>query len=477
MITIEVNNATCQLYGDRKAMHLAYKAFKIRNPNAFFLRKYMPRGWDGKQDYIKDNGKFPTGLLPKVYAYFKSMGITPTLKDERDLPPLGFKVPKNLNGLIPRPYQTRGVKALIENTIGGIPFPTGVLKFATNAGKTLIACMLYKALGSKKTLYIINSSELYTQALKEVPEILGAEKFGCIEPDKIVWANFMICKVHTMSNRCSSHDFKAKLAEYEVCIIDECDLADNKTYKTILKNLWNAWAKIGMSGSIYVSPLAKDKLKNENLRSFMSDIVAEVTNRELIDLGYSSEVKAIFNKGNEDYRGETFPDEYLYAIIKNKARNRKVYKRVKYRLKKGHYPLVVIIKEHKHLKILQKLLTRKLPEYRIEGVHHKTENRFEIVDNFKKGDYDILVASMILKRGKNFPLMQTLINAAGGDSPENFIQILGRAMRKNIPSSKAPNVKYYEDFFDEGKYIKRHSKHRLVYAKKQQLQIIENYKK
>jgi superfamily II DNA or RNA helicase len=478
-IQIEVNNNVCQLYGDRMLMHEAYKAFKVRNPNAFFLRKYMPRGWDGKQDYIRDNGKFPTGLLTQVYEYFvKTHKITPELRDERNIGKKKFNIPTTLNGFKPRDYQRAAVESILNNKIGDLPLPIGVLDLATNAGKTLVAALLYRALGSRKTILLINSIELYEQALVELPQYLGdSTEIGTSDSKGTKWGNLMVLKVKTASLRCDDHDFRNRLASYEVAIIDECDLADNKTYKTVLRNLYNTWVKVGMSGSIYLSKLAKDKLKNQNLRGFFGEKLSSITNRELIDKGHSSEVKCIFNEGNTSYRGESWPDEYLNGIIKNKERNLKVYKRVKRRIKRGEYPLVIVIKEHKHLEILLKLLRRKLGDTLIiEGVHHETPNRTELVNNFKDGKIDILIASMILKRGKNFPLMRGLINAAGGDSPENFVQILGRAMRKGKNKNKKEH-KYYEDFFDEGRYLKRHSKHRVSYAKNQKLKVLENYKK
>ena len=63
-------------------------------------------------------------------------------------------------------------------------------------------------------------------------------------------------------------------------------------------------------------------------------------------------------------------------------------------------------------------------------------------------------------------------NAAGGDSQINALQLIGRAIRIHSSKSKV----YYEDFFDEGFYLKRHSKHRLQYYKHQRFKVLELYK-
>ena len=73
----------------------------------------------------------------------------------------------------------------------------------------------------------------------------------------------------------------------------------------------------------------------------------------------------------------------------------------------------------------------------------------------------------------NLKLIRTLINAAGGDSWRNVLQIFGRALRKEAGVKEEVNV---EDFMDEGRYLKRHSKHRINYYKKEGFPVGELYK-
>ena len=65
------NNNTFELEGKQKSLMKIYKAFKLKHPNAFFLRKSaaMPKGWDGHVDYVNENGKFKPGLLQAVYDF------------------------------------------------------------------------------------------------------------------------------------------------------------------------------------------------------------------------------------------------------------------------------------------------------------------------------------------------------------------------------------------------------------------------
>jgi superfamily II DNA or RNA helicase len=473
MIEFNLTNLRCSVKGDLKTLNYLYKEMGVRHPNAWFLRNHMPKGWDGQIHYLTETGTFQGGMLEKLYALAKEKGEKIRIVDNRDF--TGIKITKveSLKGVIPRPYQQECVNSIINNKVGNYWWPRGIWKEATNAGKTIILALLYKRLGSPKTILIINSTELYEQAMKELADLIDKSEIGYITPKEIKWGNFMICKVATMSKRVSNYAVAAKLESYKVCIVDECDLSDNKTYKTILRKLVGTPVKVGMSGTVYVSKLAKDKIKNENIRSFFGNQIHEITNRELIDLGHSSEVEATFFQGNVKVSEPgDFALEYEKAITKSKSRNTKVIDRVKANLKMKRYPLLVSCKYHPHVRILYRRLQEELgEEYKIDWVHHARPDRHKVVDDFKDGKIDILIGSGILKRGKNFKLMTTLINAGAGLGIENTVQILGRVFR-----SGRGNKKYYEDFYDLGFYLRRHSKRRLAAVKNEKIKVIENYK-
>jgi superfamily II DNA or RNA helicase len=473
MIEFNLTNLRCSVKGDLKTLNYLYKEMGVRHPNAWFLRKTMGAGWDGKIHYLTETGTFQGGVFQNLYNLAKAKGQTIKINDNRDL--TGIKITKveSLKGVIPRPYQYEAVDSILNNKIQDVWWPRAIWKEATNAGKTITLALLYKSLGSPKTILIINSTELYEQAMIELPDLIDKSEIGYITPKEIKWGNFMICKVATMSKRVANYAVSSKLESYKVCIVDECDLADNKTYKTILRKLVSTPVKVGLSGTVYVSKLAKDKIKNENIRSFFGNQIHEITNRELIDLGHSSEVEATFFQGNVKVSEPgDFALEYEKAITKSKSRNTKVIDRVKANLKQKRYPLLVSCKYHPHVRILYRRLQEELGnDYKVDWVHHKRKDRHVVVEEFRKGNIDILIGSGILKRGKNFKLMTTLINAGAGLGTENTLQILGRVFRAG-----RGNKKYYEDFFDLGFYLRKHSKRRLAAVKNEKIKVIENYK-
>lgn len=475
MVNIQINNNQIKISAPMKIEMELRKLFAIRHPNQWYLRKYMPRGWDGMINYITDAGYMHTGLLPQLFNAFQKLKIKPSdiyIDDLRE----GDIRCKNITCIEDikfRPYQLDAIYSILKNKIdyqgNEIHFQRGILKVATNGGKTLIALGLYEAAKRPKTLLIINGDDLYRQALVEIPPLIP-EEWGYIEPKKIKWGNFMICKVHTMRNRLPI--IKNKLAEYEMCIIDECDLADNKTYKAILEKLYNCTIRVGMSGTALMGKLAKYKIPHQNIKKFFGEMTYEIKNIELIEQGHSCPVTIKIIEGNVDakFPGD-YDKEYELGIVKNPDRNKKVSKRIKYNcVYKERIPALVIVKKKLHVKKLYRLLSRKYEGiFNIAWAHSgiPDKQRKQIMQDFKEGKIDILVSSLIIKRGMNFPLLQYTINAGGGDDPANPLQILGRNFRKH----KKIKRKYYEDFKDAGTYLSRHSKHRINYYKDEGLEV------
>lgn len=473
MITITLENSKSQISGPAKETLKMYKHFKLRNPGAFFLRAHMPKGWDGKIDYITDRGYFSTGLLTKVVAACKEFGYKVKLEDNRDTKFLRkAKVATSAKGYIFRPYQVEAIKAVVEYEVEGIRNPRVTLKPATNAGKTLISAGIHLSYPGAKTLYLMNSKELYDQALVELPEYLDCS-IGYIQGKHCVWGDFMVVMVPTLRSQLKS--LVGKLANYKIAIIDECDLADNKSNKLVIQALYNTVVRVGMSGTIFQSKLAKDKPKNMNLEGFFGPLVYEISNRDLIDLGHSSEVRVKAIEGNvlNERIGGGWQQEYTELIVHNTRRNRKVVRRCTYHWNKGRTNQLVIAQRHEHIVLLVKAFEKakrkgELPEStRIDWVHHDRKDRAKVVTAFLNGEIDILIGSMILKRGKNFKKMKFMINAGAGKSPENIVQLLGRAFR---------GCKYYEDFFDQGFYMKKWSRKRFIYYKNEKLQVINRFK-
>lgn len=446
------------------------KRFCRRAQGAFFTEAFRKRVWDGMIRDITEGGMIDTGKVPQLLSVLEEMGKKVKIEDNRNIIKPKKKQPK-IKGFKPRDYQQEAIDTLVNNSLyGTIPFPRGLLGLATNAGKTLISAMIYKRY-NRKTLYLLNSKDLFEKSLVEIPEMIPG-KVGWMSSKEIVWNDFMVVMVPTAKNRLT--EVKKRFPEYPIVLVDEGDLATSKSFKIVLDQCYNAYIKIALSGSFGTN---KDPNKNETIRKYFGEMLYSISNKELIEKGHSSDMRVKIMDGNTQIKIKgDYAAEVEQGLINSLERNKKILRRAIYHSKKGRVPMLILTQTHRHIEILYKMFTRskKLSKYKIDWVHHKREGRKEIQEAFSKGEIDILIGSMILKRGLNFPLMRYICNAGGGDSKANILQgPIGRASR----SSKTKKRTYIEDFWDQGAYLRRHSRTRLNTYKEEKLRVIEDFKK
>jgi len=468
MIRIELNNNKFQLKGNKMVLDKVYEDMKVRHPNQWYLRPYMEPGWDGKIKYLSDAGYAKAGLLPMVTSLIEQYGEEYDIIDRRNA--LAFKeIPMVVGEFEARDYQVEAVESIVYNEIGGIQFQRGIIGAATNAGKTLIAAMIYKSFPEAKCLILVNNTDLYQQSIDDMPKMFG-DDWGYMQGKKVKWADIMVCMTPTLRNRLG--DFSHKLAKYNMVMFDECHLITSKTNKKVVTALYNTAVRVGLSGTAFGH---KDKTKNMDVRSFFGEQTYTISNLELMDMGYSTPIVVKIIRGNTKIKIKgDYDEEYRQGVSLSRERTRATLGRISYYTRRDCYPILVVGRYHEHVETLYKSIQARFgSQYRVAYIHHKIKDRKDILDQFKRGDIDILVSSLIIKLGQNMPLIRVLINAASGDSQINALQLVGRAVR--IHGSK--NKVYYEDFWDEGFYLKRHSKHRLQYYRHQRFKVIELWKK
>jgi len=477
MIQIEVNNNKCKLDGPIKSLMAIHKNFRVKHPNAFYIKKMgrVPANWDGQIGYITDSFAFKTGLFPIVVDFIeKELNDKVKIIDNREALPVTPKFPEKIGELTAFPYQEKAIKAAIYNKVAGIHFPIGVESMATNAGKTLIMAGIYLAYKRKiPAIVLINEKDLYDQFKREIPELVGDDA-GFVQGKEANWNKFTVVMVQTVSRNINK--YKNELSKFGMVLVDECDLGGSKTYTKILTNCYNANIRIGLSGSIYMEKLAKHRPKHMNLRSYFGNIIAEISKKDMQDKGYSTKVIVKVLKGNEkpgDKNEKDWKAEYDRLIVYNENRTQKVIDRVKINAKLKRLPALVIGRYIHHVELLAQAFQNQLGhKYKIAFVHGSVKDRKAIINQFRLGEIDILISSFIIKRGKNLPLTQLLINAAGSDSQSTIMQLMGRLERKDESKKKA----YMEDFYDEGTYARKHSKHRISYYKREDMKLYEKYK-
>lgn len=467
MVNILLNNNKFKVTGDIKVCNKLYKAFSVKHPQAFFLRGNMPKGWDGLVHLITDSGYCETGLLPRVIDFLETNDYEYDIKDLRNLPEIS-SMPIRVGELKRRPYQRKAAWAILKNSVGGVPFPRGIIGAATNAGKTLIAGLIHASVYNAKTLIIINNSDLFKQFKEDLPEMF--KSWGYIQGKKVQWGDIMVCMLPSLLNRLQ--DYQKELLKYNVLIYDECHLSTSKTAKKVLDRLYMIPIRVGLSGTALRH---KDLIKNLKVESFFGNEVFKIKNLDLVNMGVSSQVVITMRSGcTVKYNSVNYKDEFDKAITYGTERLDKAISAAKYHIREGHMPVLVVCKYIAQVDETYNRYKKEFPNLRIEFIHHDMSDklRYSRLNDFKVGKIDILIASLIIQVGQNMPLIQYMQNLSSGDSAIQALQLLGRALRAH-PSKE---VTYYDDFFDNGRYLLRHSKHRLKYYKDEGLNVVEEYK-
>ena len=178
--------------------------------------------------------------------------------------------------------------------------------------------------------------------------------------------------------------------------------------------------------------------------------------------GRTKGVHYCLNNGCKHRLREATKKEYEQGIIYNEQRLLLAIERMKLHIKLKRLPALVICQFHEHINITYMMYNKVLGKrFKIAYVHGDIKERKKILEDFRDGKIDILIASFIVKRGKNFPLIKYIQNLAGSDSQETIWQIMGRGERKHESKTRT----FMDDFYDKGKYLERHSKHRIRYYK------------
>ena len=458
-----------------------YNDFAIRHPNAFYLKTRVRgmKDWDGKVKFITKTGLFKIGLLPSVIAKCKEYGLKVKVIDLRRPVPIPKKVVTKVGRFTLRPEQVKAVESICFNQVSNNPFHIGVLDYTVNAGKTLIMAATYLSFKrGLKTLLITQDSDWLNQAKEEFKEYLPGEEITFIQGrSKKAWTQFNIGMVQSLSRNMKF--YQSEMAKVDMVFVDEADQGGSRQYQNVLTHLYNTRVRIGLSGTIYMSKLAKDKVKNMNLRAFFGDVIGRFTLKESIQKGYSTnvvvkmiEVSKWMKAMNPDATlGNNYREVYDNCITNNKWALVPVVNRVGFNIANDRLPLLIVCKFIKHAEIIYAELKKALgKQYNIACVHVKTpdKQRKQIMQDFRSGKIQILVSTTIIARGKNFPLLRAMINAGSMKAQEKTIQFLGRLVRTHSSKTKT----YLDDIHYPGKYLDNHGRSRRRYYQEQKLKVI-----
>lgn len=466
IIKITLTNLNLFLKGPWDILNDLREDMKYRHPNAFHIKQAMKRHWDGYVHLLTEDGVAKTGFLNKIVAWLEKSEYEYIIIDNRDTIE-SVHIKEAVRGMELRPYQLEAIKAVINNSVGGVYFPSGIISAATNAGKTLMMAAIYLSFKGVKGMILLNDSNLYRQFLVDMPKLFG-DKWGYCQGKKIKFGNITVAMVQTLVRHLP--EYKRELFNIDILLVDECDLATSKTYTKVLKQIPNAFVKVGLSGTVFIRNLAKDRVKNNTVIGLFGNELFKIKNIELMEQGYSTPIVVKIHPGNAKLpRTNEYEEEYRIGITENRDRLEKALERVKYYMSREVYPILIVCRFHEHVERTFDYLQSQIGlKYKIAYVHNEAPNKLQTIEDFREGKIPILVASLLIKRGQNMPLIQSIINLAGGEGPEGVLQIIGRGTRTHESKSKF----YFTDFWDAGNHLERHSKRRIAYYKNEGFKVI-----
>lgn len=432
--------------------------------------------------------KFDTGCLSFVTKILKTFRQSYVVKDLRVPIPLGQPIPLR-EEIQARPYQEEATQAALKAQ-------RGVLRLATGAGKTFIAWNILRQLNIP-TVVFVHTIDLLEQ-FKEAGEFFLNTEIGQIGNGIVDVKTFTVCMMQTTCKAFDQKyisyeidpegDYDEDSAEYSlqqkqkirdcieqaaVVISDECHHLSCKTLQTLFKAARNAYYRFGLTATL------REDGADLVIYGVTGRIIYEVTASFLIEHDPPYLVRPyIYYLKVPRPKGSTgkYQERYKNDIVEYEPRNHLAVQSIM-RLVQKHHRVLILARQIKHLKLLRDLLaegyvstwedikdmdSKKINFELATGQINKKERK-RIIQAMRDNELECMFASTIADEGLDCPPISAVILAGGGKSATKAFQRVGRALRLFEGKDKAVII----DFYDQGKYFKKHAEKRMELFQKE----------
>lgn len=387
--------------------------------------------WDGRHRLFREASSgdhfYPVGchyrvreLLEQFGVEFEVEGLVFPGRGEMDF---GWNTDMEL-----REYQSDAVDECLRRGMGLIAMPTG-------AGKTLVGIRLAYEL-QRSVLVTCHRQEIADQWVGQMEDLLEADVARCYGGEREA-GDVQVALYQSVYQDGSVRD-DVRL-DHDVLLADEAHRVGADTFSDVTLEV-NAPYRFGMSAT----PERED---NATLRVVggTGELISDIRPETLIEQGYLAEpewrIRKVPKTGGH-YRN--WQDEYKEGIVQNDARNDIVVNEVD-RLPK---PCYIHVERINHGERLESAI----PDAKF--VSSDSSDREEVIDEFRAGDRDILI-STLLGEGFDLPELRSMVMAGGLKTSIGAIQKVGRALRPGTDEA------VIVDFVDNGRWIGEHSEQRI----------------
>lgn len=474
MLEIKVSNVKSHISGesskDFEVMKELEQFFSVKINGAKFSKAYQNKVWDGyKYFYTTKSRLILTGLLPEVIKYLSNRkgGEYPyQLIDFRvNLPTISPIISENLGHFTLRPYQLEAVSKSNNFIAEDFYFPRGIISGATNAGKSVIFSSILAHIEDVRALLFIHNKTIFDQLYEDLSRLFG--KVGIVNANQCTFEDITVCMEQTVLNKIKNNNSFVvdNMQSYNTIIVDECHRAGGDSYQKVLSNI-DAGARFFFSGTALEN---EDVVKNISIMGQSGKVLHTISNNDLIDLGVSRKpVVRMYLNPTHIVKYQSYEEEQQAVVEQSEERLELMMGLIAERL--DRYILISCTKIDHGLKIY-KAIQRQFPQVRSAFIHGKSTDRQYRLEDFKKGNLEILISSMIIKEGANIPIIDTLIYAPGGKSVIASKQIIGRALRAKDGHDQVEII----DFYDKGRWVEEHSIKRLETYAREKFEIVKYF--
>lgn len=307
MIELTINEARTYFDGPEEELERMYECLRLPDKNAIWkarailkrmglFRRKLDEGERVKYEQIQEEAQwikfydkramaFGTGLLYLVKKHLKEKGIPYKVVDERKTLLDFDKMPLKDFGFIDK-IEARPEQLLVLHE--ALRKGTGILHCAPNFGKTEVACAIVSYVRAKtgripRTLFIIHRKGLAKQTQRRFRKHLGID-IKMIGGGKTKPGRITIATTQTAAQLVQKNDFAFKefLRRCDILFIDELHTNKASQAKKVAFQC-SARMRFGLSGTI-----SKEPVKLMHFESLTGPIIAEVRNKELVELGRSA---------------------------------------------------------------------------------------------------------------------------------------------------------------------------------------------
>jgi len=496
-----LNNRVARISGDSDSVMAIDKLLTCKDPSARFTKAFRMGYWDGNIRFLTDDRRFSVGLIGEVNTYCVKNSVEFSILDERKDAPVPGTIPTKIGKLELRDYQYDIVKAALYRKVGetDVRFPRGIISAATNAGKSLIAAAIFKSLrlANKpiQCLYLCHKVEIFDQVVSWFKEYFDDEVIGVYNSKQSSIKPITVAMITTLHARRNTEVVKEILENFGCIMVDEAHRASADSWAEVIHSS-KAYYKFGLSGTA----MKMEPHRNMRLIGLFGPILGSITNKDLVDQGYSASPEIRFCEyANEDLmsdpqihswsgeirsniirvnrvKGSPPVDRLLVERMDYKIRelSRKLYTRAYFmgiclsvnraermvdiiRENKGLQVLIVVNKI-KHGLFLQEVLAKNKIDSEFVCGQDTDIRRIKIRKDFISGSIKILIATMIYKEGIDVPSIDVLVNAMGEKAPVSILQIFGRGLRKRPGKKTVPVYDFYDKSY---KTLEEHSALRM----------------